>query len=146
MSIMFSSSSTFHCTWRSARRFPLGKEPFSCTYWWTRVNTRLSAICRREYRCRYSSTAAVVVPLLNPNTKCISASSSSEDCLFTLTSNCTLITARNDCTVCYPTHYRRCSVYMRKPPLAHISYTSAARNSVIVAPETDVCMTHLTQS
>ena len=52
------------------------KEPFSCRCWCTRVNTCLSGIRRRGYRSRYSSTAAVVLPLQNPYMKCLSAYSS----------------------------------------------------------------------
>ena len=73
MSIMCSSSSTFRCTWRSPCWFTLGKEPFSRRCCCTWVNTRLSGIRCQGYRSRYSSTAAVVLPLQNPYTKCTSA-------------------------------------------------------------------------
>ena len=53
MSIMFSSSSTFRCIWRSAQRFTLGKEQLSRRCSWTRVNTRLPGNRRRGYRSRY---------------------------------------------------------------------------------------------
>jgi hypothetical protein len=76
MSMMFSSSSTFHCTWRSARRFTLGKEPFFLIFWWTRVNTRLLGIRRWGYHSRYASTTAVVLTLQNPYTICVLAYSS----------------------------------------------------------------------
>jgi hypothetical protein len=76
MSIMCSSFSTLRCTWRSAWRFTLGKEPFSCRCWCTRVNTHLSGIRCQGYRSRYSSTAAVVLPLQTLYPKCISAYSS----------------------------------------------------------------------
>jgi hypothetical protein len=57
LSVMFSSSTTFCCTWRSARWFTLRKEPFSQRYWWTQVNTSRSGVRRRGYCCRYSTTA-----------------------------------------------------------------------------------------
>ena len=57
---------------RSARRFARGKECFSSRCWWT----RLSGIRCRGYRSRHSSTAAGMLPLQNPYTKCTSAYSS----------------------------------------------------------------------
>lgn len=44
ISTIIPSSFTVPCTWRSARRFTRRKEPFSPTYWWTRVNTLQSGI------------------------------------------------------------------------------------------------------
>jgi hypothetical protein len=113
ISIMCSSSSTLRCTWHSAWWFTLGKEPFSCRCWCTWVNTCLSGIRRQGYRSRYSSTAVVVLPLQTTYTKCISAYSSYKSNMFTVTAHCTVITARNDCSVCYLKH--DWSSNMRKP-------------------------------
>ena len=65
---MFSSSSTFRCTWRSARRFVLGKELF---FFLADVGEReWTHVCRgfvvEDIVADFSSTAAVALPLQTP--------------------------------------------------------------------------------
>jgi len=74
------------------------------------VNTRLTGIRHWGYCNRYSSTAAVVLLLQTPYIKCISAYSSQENDMFTVTAHCTSITAQNDCSVCYLRHYWPCNM------------------------------------
>lgn len=54
MSVMVSSSSTFHCTSCSVLWFTVGRDLFSCRYWWN-MNTHQSGIRPQGYHCWYSS-------------------------------------------------------------------------------------------
>ena len=66
MSGMFSSPSTFRCTWCSTRRFTLGKEPLSRRCWWMQVNTCLSGIRHRGYHSRYYFDSSSGVTIAKP--------------------------------------------------------------------------------
>jgi hypothetical protein len=105
MSVMFSSPFTFRCTWRSARRFT----PFSQILVNTSEHTSVGDSSSRMSQPMFfdSSSGATVA---KPYKKCISAYSSSENDMFTVSAHYTIITARSDCSVCYMKHYWSCNM------------------------------------
>jgi hypothetical protein len=102
-------------------------------------------VCGGYYRCPYSSTAALMLPLWNPYTEYISKYSSWVNGMFTVTSYCVLLTAWSDCTVSYLMYYCHCYDYINESTPAFIPYSSAATSLVTVVNQTHVYVTFLSQ-
>jgi len=91
-SVMFSS--IFRCNWLSSRLVSFLKRFFSRMYRWTRVDTSLFAVRRRENICWYASdirrckicTYTACLCVINEGTACFL---------------CTLLVTRNNPTVCW---------------------------------------------
>ena len=72
MPIMYFFSSTFHYTWHSALQFALGKDPSSRKCRWTLATMHQSGICHQWFCYGWLPIGAVVLPLQNLYTKCVS--------------------------------------------------------------------------
>jgi len=62
-------------------------------------------VCRRFVFEDFIADILRQLLMQNPYTACISVCSSQEKDMFTVTAHLTVITARNDCSVCYLKHY-----------------------------------------
>jgi hypothetical protein len=134
MSIMFSCSSTFRFTLRTAQRLTLGKEAFFAV---VLANTS-------EYFDRAFVVEYIVAGILQQQQirlplqyLYISTYSSQGNDMFTVTLGCTRITARADCIVGYLTCYWRFYVSKTRPTPAQVPYTTAP-DSANTADLTDV--------